>query len=264
MRSGVLAFVATMAVAPAAAAQQRPTAATQAQLGPTAAQQLGVEVDYLMMLYAMQAMASGPPVPPAQADAMVRQYLTNGAQAMAVPTSGPAAAYFDNAGTALAQVTLDIGNRPTQAPEAGAAAPGQSASAAVTPTATPAATASTTVTQTPAPAPAPTPTATASTTPTATASPTATATPAPTSTATQGSTANATTAAPPPAAAAPVTIVQPVTVPVPTPAAPAESQPGATRSTGAAWAGVFAAGAALGALLVAIGAWLRPPRRTAA
>jgi hypothetical protein len=52
-----------------------------------------------------------------------------------------------------------------------------------------------------------------------------------------------------------------VAVPVPQAPAPVAPQTAVPHASGAAWAAVFAAGAALGALLVAIGTRLRLPQR---
>src|SRR5271155_4494413 len=61
-----------------------------------AAAQASVQTSYLLALYMMALANAGTPPSPADIDEATRQYLTNGAAATGVPSSGPRAAYFTN------------------------------------------------------------------------------------------------------------------------------------------------------------------------
>jgi hypothetical protein len=61
-----------------------------------AAGQASVQTSYLLALYMMALASAGAPPSPADINEATRQYLTNGAAATGVPSSGPAATYFRN------------------------------------------------------------------------------------------------------------------------------------------------------------------------
>ena len=106
MRSLFAAVVLVVVLAPEAAAQMSygQTART-APVPPEVAAQATFDTSYLLALYMTQLAAAGSPPSPADIDKAARQYFTNGAAVVGVPTTGPGAAYFRNGAEVMAYPT---------------------------------------------------------------------------------------------------------------------------------------------------------------
>jgi hypothetical protein len=109
-------------LAPEASAQMLPgqpvrTVPTQ----PEIAAQATFDTSYLLALYMAQLANAGTPPSQADIDEAARQYFTNGAAAVSVPTSGPGAAYFRNGAEVMAYPTAPAAPAPATTVETSAA-----------------------------------------------------------------------------------------------------------------------------------------------
>ena len=209
-----------------------------AQIGLSAAQTQILTNQNATILAVQLAQAT----PPGDLQRQMDEYFSNGAQATGVPTTGPGAAYFNNAASLLTVPTSVV---PAFPPPESTVAPAAPPPAVIMPPPQPP-TVYVFVQPTPAPTttemvPVPSPTESASTAPPA-------------------ETGSATTA--PPAETAPSTPLSPsetTTAPLPPPAAPANEAPPTAQGT--ITPGIVVAlmlgGAGVGAMLVLIGARVR-------
>jgi hypothetical protein len=96
-----------MALLPLAASGQPASSRAAADLALQQQDRVAAQTAYLLELSALQRGGSLPPQEQAELTRRANEYFTNGAQATAVPTAGPAASYFSN-GAAMSTVPTSV------------------------------------------------------------------------------------------------------------------------------------------------------------